>query len=383
MAKRASSILSRWVPLAVVALVALGGCAAVPRDILRSEDEIADLAALRRAAARRQVTTSRRPTRIGQGIEVRVALHETGEPSAGRTVVLIHGALSDHESWRFVSGALGADHGLILVDLPGCGESDRPEPEALGSDGYGPDALAARVCQALDRQLAGRRPRPRITLVGHSLGGTVAIRMMASPDVRSRYDRLLRRVDRLVLFAPVDVELCNPHPMLKRLPEVTAAQIRIADLSGHLTKRVYQTTANSFDDPTRALLEEADKRLAMLRQPDTRRAAQAMFSQMVAMRSDRPDWPAIERLVADYANVDVPCLIVWGARDETLPVAMGYKLAAQLPRADLHVIGHAMHSLPLEHPGLCADLIRNFTATGSHEVTKSLSHEVGAPAPAG
>ncbi len=109
MAKRASSVLSRWVPLALVALVALGGCAAVPRDMLWSEAELAGLAALQRAAAGREVITSCRPTRIGQGPEVRVALHETGEPSAGRTVVLIHGALSDHDSWRFVSGALGAD----------------------------------------------------------------------------------------------------------------------------------------------------------------------------------------------------------------------------------------------------------------------------------
>ena len=100
----------------------------------------------------------------------------------------------------------------------------------------------------------------------------------------------------------------------------------------------------------------------MLTQRDTRLALQAVFTQTVPMRDGRPDWPAIHSVVADYANVDVPCLIVWGARDETLPVAMGFKLAAQLPNAQLHVVPDCMHSVHLEDPVLCANLIRDFIA---------------------
>jgi pimeloyl-ACP methyl ester carboxylesterase len=78
------------------------------------------------------------------------------------------------------------------------------------------------------------------------------------------------------------------------------------------------------------------------------------------LTSRRPDWEAIEVLEADYANVRVPALILWGARDETLPASMGYKLRAQLPDARLRIVEESMHSLPTERPALCAEYIRSF-----------------------
>ncbi len=66
----------------------------------------------------------------------------------------------------------------------------------------------------------------------------------------------------------------------------------------------------------------------------------------------------------DYAAVGVPCLLVCGARDETLPVAMGFKLLRLLPRAWLRVLPRSMHSLPVERPEECASLLRGFLRTG-------------------
>ena len=81
------------------------------------------------------------------------------------------------------------------------------------------------------------------------------------------------------------------------------------------------------------------------------------------LKEQRPDWDRIEELVADYDNVRVPCLIVWGARDETLPASMGYKLQAQLPDAWLWVVGESKHWLPLERPTFTANTIRAFVVT--------------------
>ena len=78
------------------------------------------------------------------------------------------------------------------------------------------------------------------------------------------------------------------------------------------------------------------------------------------LQTMRPDWERVEQLVADYQNVQVPILILWGARDETLPVSMGYKLQAQIPDAELRVIERSMHSLPLERPVVTASNIRQF-----------------------
>ena len=96
---------------------------------------------------------------------------------------------------------------------------------------------------------------------------------------------------------------------------------------------------------------------------DSRHAAQAMIVQAIPYTKDRrPDWPRIEALTAEYGNIDKPCLIVWGARDETFSQAMGYKLAAQIPNARLRVLPGRMHQLPGEAPTECARQIRQFVA---------------------
>ena len=117
---------------------------------------------------------------------------------------------------------------------------------------------------------------------------------------------------------------------------------------------------NSADAPDRALKEEADRRLAVLTDPPTRDALRAIFRQTVPMENERPNWPAIERYVADYHRIRIPCLILWGSRDETLPVAMGFKLAAQIPNARLHVLERCKHSAHLEWPRACVEEIRGF-----------------------
>ena len=62
-----------------------------------------------------------------------------------------------------------------------------------------------------------------------------------------------------------------------------------------------------------------------------------------------------------------PCLIVWGARDETLPLSMGYKLQAQLPDATLIVIHDTKHSMQLERPHLSSSVLREFIESGTRD----------------
>ena len=73
-----------------------------------------------------------------------------------------------------------------------------------------------------------------------------------------------------------------------------------------------------------------------------------------------PTSDASLRLEASYQHVKVPCLIVWGKCDETLPEATGYKIKDQLPDARLVVIPNTKHLPSLERPRVCAGLIRQF-----------------------
>jgi len=333
-------------------------------DRLVPEDQIRSLSDLKREAEGRPVRTFRYPTVIADRSTVRIAIHDTGDEKASRIVVLYHGIMSHHCAWRFVAGDLGRDHRLVLVDLPGCGESDRPDPHGVTEQDYSPTAMAERVLQALDAHLPPDSRHCPITLVGHSLGGTVVLRTLADRNIRERHARFLRRVDRAVLIAPVDAEYPNPPAEFVRIAKITGTEVAVAKLVGYLRQAVAEAVRDSFDDPTRALREEADRLYSVLASSNARRVTQCMLRKIVPLkREGRMQWATAERIVADYANVSVPCLIVWGAHDETVPVSMGYKLAAQIPMARLRVIANCKHSPNLEAPAICARLIRDFAAT--------------------
>lgn len=80
----------------------------------------------------------------------------------GPAIVLVHGLGSRAEHWLPTARLLARHHRVVLVDLPGHGLSDMPEPLTL-----------EHAAQALDLSLAAQSPTPCI-LVGHSVGGLVA-----------------------------------------------------------------------------------------------------------------------------------------------------------------------------------------------------------------
>ena len=79
----------------------------------------------------------------------------------GPTIVLVHGLGSNIGHWLPAARLLAHRHRVVLVDLPGHGDTDMPEPFSL-------DQAEA----ALDRALADERGP--VVLVGHSVGGLVA-----------------------------------------------------------------------------------------------------------------------------------------------------------------------------------------------------------------
>jgi pimeloyl-[acyl-carrier protein] methyl ester esterase len=80
----------------------------------------------------------------------------------GPDIVLVHGLGSGIEHWLPTARRLARSHRVVLVDLPGHGLSEMPEPFSL-----------ERAVQGLDAALARNTQGP-VLLVGHSLGGLVA-----------------------------------------------------------------------------------------------------------------------------------------------------------------------------------------------------------------
>jgi len=360
--------------IAVVLTGSLCGCGS-SYSRMKSEDQIAPFGELARAYSAMPTQIVRVQTVRADEPPIRVAIHKSGNRSAtGPILVFIHGLFSESSAWRYMAGALGTDHMVWLIDLPGCGASEKPHPSRLTRDGYGPTGLADRIYQALAAELAAEPLERRVVLVGHSLGSAIAMRMMADPVLREAYGPTRLRVSGLVLLTPLDVAIEKPIPVLEYVAHVHDLEIVGAQVSGVLRERLAAGVMQSYGDPDRAPREEVDRSVRMLTASSSRRALQAMIVQATPrrpkpVRPARPDWPRIDRLVMQYSNIDVPVRIACGAHDETFPASMSYKLAAQVPCAGLVVIRDCMHSPHLERPREAAAIIEDFI--GAADASKS------------
>jgi pimeloyl-ACP methyl ester carboxylesterase len=302
------------------------------------------------------------------GRRLNVAIKQRGNGNNNLVIVMIHGVLSRGDAWRYVAGELGQDFDLWIVDLPGCGRSDKPDPDSLGPNGYSPTAMADRVLQALEQCLASRPQRPRLMLVAHSLGGMVALQMMGNPELRQRHARVLQQIESMMLVAPCDVASVNQEILkFKAIVELSGLKVAIANWLGVLIDAAAKADRNGLTTPELATRETTANLHDILTHTSDRRAAQAMLLQAVPWNFEArgPDWEEILRLESHYGNINVPCHILWGQRDETLSVAMGYKLEKQIPGAKLIVLSDCKHSPNLECPTIVASEVRNLNAAVS------------------
>jgi haloacetate dehalogenase len=100
---------------------------------------------------------------VTDGVALNVAVGGSGQP-----IVLLHGFPQTHLMWRHVAADLAADHTVIVADLRGYGDSDKPADQGLT---YSKRTMAADVV-ALARTLG----HERFALAGHDRGALVAFR---------------------------------------------------------------------------------------------------------------------------------------------------------------------------------------------------------------
>jgi pimeloyl-ACP methyl ester carboxylesterase len=293
-----------------------------------------------------------------------IAIHIIRSAPGKPVLVCVHGILADYVMWEYIAAALAEDYELWLVDLPGCGDSDAPKPSALEADGYSPTGMGDRVWQALRQCIAseGGAPPRQITLVGHSIGGTVVIRMLSAPELQVRYAAEQRRTDRAVLFAPCDQAINAVPPNLMKLLGLKGWMVTVGDVLGVFDANVRDLTKRNFQVPEFATIERQARFAHALGQSEHCEAAKAFLRQFAPFdpKTLRPIWPKIERLVADYKNIRIPVLIVHGTWDETLTSDMGHALKDHIPGAMLVEMPGRSHSLPTEDPIKCANLIKRF-----------------------
>jgi pimeloyl-ACP methyl ester carboxylesterase len=277
----------------------------------------------------------------GQFEEWQIALHGrravyrvAGE---GPPIVLIHGMLNSSRHWQAVALELAREHTVIAPDLIGHGDSAAPRGD------YSLGAHAASI-----RDLLAAIGVERATIVGHSLGGGVAMQF---------FYQFPQRVQRLALISSGGLGR-EVSPLLRAatLPGMSALLSAIqprllATLHGagsHLRERgrgggVYlQAIARAL-----APLENAQARQAFLH---TLRAVIDVHGQRVS---------ATDRL---YLLESVPTLVVWGERDNTIPLEHGRLAHQAIPNSTFETLPGAAHFPHLEDPAGLSKLLASFVA---------------------
>jgi pimeloyl-ACP methyl ester carboxylesterase len=236
----------------------------------------------------------------------------------GDPVVLLHGLGSTREDWLPTARLLARHHRVTLVDLPGHGEADMPEPFSL-----------ERATLALDRSLA-RLPDGPVVLVGHSLDGLIAASAtIARPE----------RVRGLVLVETA---------LTPQLPETLRAE-----WLGKLEREYQEVIHAAYLDFARdsAQGERLYRRVATL---DPR----------MVQRWIRLAWTA--DLSGDAARLTSPVLAVlaersWGMDERWDDVSQALGLSA-VPHLRAARISGAGHFVMLDRPRELAALIDGFAA---------------------
>jgi pimeloyl-ACP methyl ester carboxylesterase len=251
---------------------------------------------------------------------------------AGPPIVLVHGLGGMASNWRLVAPELAGERRVIVPELPGHGGS-RPLEDARTVDPYADAVLA----------VAGAEDAVPAPWVGHSLGGLVGLRAaLRRPET----------VTGLVLAAGAGISSAT------RIGEATVTLLGVVQ-PGRLVGRRARSVSRSelgrklafgwwgVADPAGFDPEMAEAfLLGPPQHTDTVSAGRALVA------SDPR---------TDLDRVSCPCLCLWGARDNWVPLKDGMEYARRL-RAPLRTIADCGHLLIGERPDAVVRAVREFVA---------------------
>jgi pimeloyl-ACP methyl ester carboxylesterase len=259
------------------------------------------------------------------------------EAGSGPVLLLIHGMAGTCANWESVIEPLAIDRTVVAPDFPGHGAS------APGGGDYSLGGLASSL-----RDLLVALGHERATLVGHSLGGGVAMQFTYQfPEM----------VERLVLVSSGGLGP-DVSPILR------AAALPGAELFISATAGIGKTVGSAIGRGIGAIgfrpnadLAEITRGYATLSDPERRKAFLATLRSVVDLEGQRIG--ALDRL---YLAELLPLLIVWGENDPIIPVEHGREAHAQLPNSRLEIFEDTGHVPMLERPGRFIATLQRFLA---------------------
>jgi pimeloyl-ACP methyl ester carboxylesterase len=267
----------------------------------------------------------------------------------GEALLLIHGMAGSSQTWRAILPQLAKKYRVIAPDLLGHGQSSKPRTD------YSLGAFAVGLRDLLDELGVASA-----TIVGHSLGGGIAMQFLYQhPD----YCRRLVLISSgglgpdvgwiLRLLAAPGAELVMP--VIAPSPVLRAGN----SVRGWLSSLGLRSPRGAEIWNAYSSFSDRETRDAFLR---TLRSVVDYRGQSVS---------ALNRL---NLRADLPTLAIWGEQDAIIPVDHAYSALAARPDCRVEVLPDVGHFAHVEAPNEVVDLIDDFITTTSdaplHQVAR-------------
>jgi pimeloyl-ACP methyl ester carboxylesterase len=255
---------------------------------------------------------------------------------SGPALLLLHGLGCDHSTWDPVIRQLARNYTVIAPDLLGHGASDKPRAD-YSVGGYANGMRDLLTVLNIDKA----------TVVGHSLGGGVAMQFgYQFPE----------RTERVILVAPgglgpevspviraVSLPGFNPVMGVLTLPgirHVGLAGLRALSRTGLTVTHDLGEVAGIYDS---------------FKDPRARKAISHVVRAVVDTRGQ-----LVTMVDRAYLTQAMPMLIVWGSDDRVIPVKHARTAAAVAPGAVVEVLPNSGHFPHKDHPERFVKIINDF-----------------------
>jgi len=256
---------------------------------------------------------------------------EYGDPK-DKHVLFIHGLGSSSLAWRDIPDALSQYFHTITIDLIGFGISEKPDTANYTIKGFSKfikDFLKERI--EIDK-----KEHKRINIVGHSLGGFIA----AQVAIENK-----KMIEKLVLIDSSGL-LERPTQLLK---DYRVAATEINPVTRY--EKVKRVLEDLYAGPSRLLPVAVDLFEYTIERPGARHAFETAFDNSTTTQIEQKGFKQID---------DIPCLIIWGEKDNLIPIEYYYRFRQMLPKAKYETIADAGHAPFVEKTALVYEKLRTF-----------------------
>lgn len=248
-------------------------------------------------------------------------------------LLLLHSSQSNSGQWRSLITQLEAQFDILAVDLLGYGKA--PAAEDIEPEAFRFTDELPRVLEAI---VAAQWQQP-ITVVGHSYGGALALKIALEKPVSVR---------ELVVFEPVAFHILEANEPARIEIEKIAAQM-------------YQHDAEAG---TRAFVDYWNQPGYFDALPERIRAG--MVLQAGKVTKDFAALMGEPHKLSDYRHVDMPVLVLQGKHTQESARCVAHHLLQVMPNAQAEIL-NCGHMGPVTHAPLVNPEIVAFV-TKEHEV---------------